>query len=283
METQSGAPALIYLYAFIPTEEYEKQEWDAIEGIEPPNEVEFIEYGEITAVTCRVPEAEYGEKKLQKQVENMQWLQGRAFHHHELMNVLHDRFTVLPLKFGTIYSQPEHLTNSMEEHRDRLASLFDYLHQKEEWNMKIFVDKSKFISAVVENSPEMEEKKLEIENLSPGRKFFEKKKIDQFVEDTADENIKNTCKAIHEKLSQKSFNTEVKKNWERKVTGREEEMSWNGVYLIDKAEREALLSDITKQESEAKENNTGLSFEITGPWPAYHFSEFLNRGEENGR
>ncbi|WP_051302233.1 GvpL/GvpF family gas vesicle protein [Salibacterium aidingense] len=274
MQIQSDSPALIYVYAFIPTEEYDQHSWVEADGMEPPQKIEGLRLNDmITAVTCKVPEKDYSQDILQKKVEDMEWLQGRAFHHHEVMNQLHENFTVIPLKFGTIYEQADHLTKRITIDKENIQKIFAYLSEKEEWNIKIYVEEEKYIKNMMDQEKEVERKKEEIEKLSPGKRFFEKKKLDQFAEEKAKENIQNTCRAIHEKLCASSFNEEVKKNWERKVTGRNDEMNWNGVYLIKTDSRDKFLDIVENEQRKAEETGAGISIAVTGPWPAYHFSD----------
>lgn len=274
MAQEESSAKLIYVYAFIPTTDYKNSPMEDKEAIEPSERIEYRSQGELTAVVCRVPEEDYKEERLQKKVEDMQWLQVKAFHHHELMNILHEKYTVVPLKFGTIFESWESLEQMMEEKKESITEQFAFLADKEEWNIKVYVDKDTFMNNVVENSEEMEQKKADIEAMPAGKKFFEKKKLANFAEEKAVEKIRSYCQDLHDHLKTLSEASDVKKNWERKVTGREEDMSLNGVYLVDAPKKQQLLSYIESERNEAEENDSGFYYEVTGPWPSYHFSNF---------
>ncbi|GEK58541.1 hypothetical protein CHL76_08055 [Marinococcus halophilus] len=281
MQTNSGAPALLYLYALIPTSEYEEAPMEPMEGMEPGNNISFIEHGSITAVVTHVPEEEFSQEKLQKNVEKMEWLQAKAFHHHETMNQLHDRYTTIPLKFGTIFEQEANLAEMIEKYHESVTAQLSYLKGKEEWNVKTYADQQLFTEAVVQNSEEIQAKEAELEAMPAGRRFFEKKKMDQFIEAQADEQIEKHCQSFHDELAARSEGTEIKKNWEKRVTDREKEMAWNAVYLIHSEDREAFIQLIEKRQEKEEAEETGMDLECTGPWPAFHFSGLTDRREQN--
>lgn len=283
LETNAGAPALVYVYAFVPTAEYHEAPMEPVEGMEPDNSIDFFVQEEITAVICQVPESEFAEEQLQKNVENMKWLQNKAFHHHTIMNHLHDRYTTIPLKFGTIFEKRSSLAAMMEDYKESIISKFSTLAGKEEWNVKVYADQQLFIEAVVQDSEEIREKEAEIEALPAGRRFFEKKKMKEFVEGKADDHIEQHCTSFHEELKAKSEGTEIKKNWERKVTDREKDMAWNAVYLIESKDREAFIQFIEDRQGQEEAAGTGLDLECTGPWPSFHFSGLTSRSEANAQ
>ncbi|UTR08791.1 GvpL/GvpF family gas vesicle protein [Evansella sp. LMS18] len=280
MQAEVNTKELIYLYAFIPTQEYEENKLTDIEGIDPDYNIEYYVFDEVTAVACLVKHEDFAEEVLQKKVEDMKWLQEKAYHHHERMNTLHNTYTVIPLKFGTIYEDKSRLEETLAEHKENIHTVFHKLSSKEEWNIKIFTDKEAFIKEVKENSPEVTKKVQEIEGLSKGKQFFEKKKLKDFIEKQADKEIDKYCESIHEKLETFSADKEVKKNWERKLTGRDDDMCWNGAYLFPKDKVEQVLQFISEEKDKAEKEGSSFKFEITGPWPAYHFSNFQTQGGE---
>ena len=64
----------------------------------------------------------------------------------------------------------------------------------------------------------------------------------------------------------------ISPEWSNDVTGRKDEITWISVYLIPAADVENFLEQIQQYEKGMK--GMGWQFEATGPWPAYHFSNF---------
>ncbi|SFE41456.1 GvpL/GvpF family gas vesicle protein [Alteribacillus iranensis] len=282
MQAETNTEELTYLYAFIPTDEYEKNPFPERKGMDPEYTIKCLPFDTITAVTCPVSHQEFSEEVLQKKVDNMQWLQEKAFHHHEMMNTLHAEYTVIPLKFATIYEKTDSLEQVIEEKKEHIHSIFHEISNQEEWNIKIYTVKDEFTQRIETYHPDIEQKKQEIEGLSRGKQFFEKKKLKELILMKAEEEIDEYCERIHEQLMKWSTDHEIKKNWERKLTGRTDDMCWNGAYLLPKEKVKSTLSYIEEERERARKKVFPFTFEVTGPWPAYHFSNFINRGEQSG-
>ncbi|MCE7793267.1 GvpL/GvpF family gas vesicle protein [Salipaludibacillus sp. CUR1] len=269
---------LIYVYAFVPADEASKEKLGQLKGIDPQHEIDFYITEGLAAVICKVSADDFSEDNFKRNVEDMKWLQERAYHHHELMNRLHQVFTVLPLKFGTIYEHNERLSEVMKTYNSQMKVILEEVKGKEEWNLKVFADRDVFSKSVLENNQVIEEKKREISNLSKGKQFFARKKLDQFINDEIQAHIKRKTETIHEELKKLSKNAEVKKNWDQKITGREDDMAWNCVYLLETGDDVNSFKQILRSYQEkSDEENEGLRFESTGPWPAYHFANFKSK------
>lgn len=273
---------LQYLYAFIPTKEYNHESSPILKGIEEESVIEFKEFGDITAVICQVDQEGFSEENLAKNIEDMTWLQEKAFHHHQVINQLHTSYTIIPLKFGTIYETVNNLKATVSEYEEEILNLLSKLEGNEEWNVKIYVKDDKFRESVLTTNEEIKKKEEEISELPKGKQFFEKKKMSQFIEDQIDKTIKSSCKEIHERLKGFALEDKLKKNWNKKVTGKAEDMHWNSAYLLPKKDSDAFIAAIKEEQKQAYETETGIKFEVTGPWPAFHFSNFLDRGVKNG-
>lgn len=274
MQTSVSANELIYLYGFIPTKEYEATSAPAAKGIDDDFELDFYVAGEITIAVCLVKEQEYNEEALKKKVEDMQWLQEKAFHHHQIVNGLHENYTVVPLKFGTIYKNEESLEQTIQKYGENIHRVFAQLEGHEEWSMKVYVDSDKYNKTVEVNNAEIEKRKKEIEELPRGKQFFAKKKIDKVIEEKAEEEILDICEELHKKIELQSVETEIKKNWEKKLTDRKDDMYWNAAYLIPAAKVEQVRQLVETKMKAAEKEDSGFVFEISGPWPPYHFANF---------
>ncbi|ASN04094.1 GvpL/GvpF family gas vesicle protein [Virgibacillus necropolis] len=261
---------LIYLYGFIRANEMGNHPLPSLKGIDNEHAIYPISIGDVEAVVCDVDKKEYNEKVLEEKIEQVDWVREKAFHHHEMMMQLHETYTIIPMKFCTIYKNTASLMDKIDELKEQLAVSLDYLADKEEWNLKIYCDNGILRESISKHNLTIDEKRKEIASLSPGRQYLEKKKLDQVIDQEADKEKESFSSGIHDELKQFSVNNEVKKNWNKDVTGRTEEMCWNSVYLLPLTDVEAFLSKLKKLEEEWKAS--GWSLELTGPWPSYHFA-----------
>ena len=264
---------LIYLYGLIPTTETTNQPFPSFKGFDGEQDIYTLPIEKTTAVVCKLDAEVYSEENIKERIENdMDWLQEKAFHHHETVLNLSKMFTIIPLKFCTIYKNETNLIQSIQSNEAKMVSTFSLLEGNEEWNLKIYCDDSLLKEHVSQSNPTIEAKKAEISELPRGKQFFEKKKIDKLIDTEVEEDKNRVSEQIHSHLKKFVLQGDVKKNWNKDVTGKQENMTWNSVYLIAKPNVEAFLVEVQKYEKEMQE--TGWQFEVTGPWPAYHFSSF---------
>ncbi|MBS2970243.1 GvpL/GvpF family gas vesicle protein [Metabacillus sp. KIGAM252] len=268
---------LIYLYGLIPTEEATAAALPSFKGFDQEHDGYSVEFGSVTAVICELDPAEYSEEQIKEKVNEMEWLHEKAFHHHEMLMMLEKGYTLIPTKFCTIYSSLDSLTETITQYKERMLELFVYLEGKEEWNVKIFSDDSQMRETFGENNPTVMAKKEEIAQLPPGRQYFEKRKLDQLVDREMELEKNRICEQIHKDLVPFSEDNTVKKTWSQDVTGRDEQMCWNSVYLLPKDQIAAFKEKI--QHAAEAYQESGWKFEPTGPWPPYHFASLLT-GEE---
>ncbi|MCA1065573.1 GvpL/GvpF family gas vesicle protein [Rossellomorea sp. AcN35-11] len=264
---------LLYLYGLIPTEEASKESLPAMRGFDGEGKLYTIEIGEVTAIVCDLSSQEYSEDSLRNKVEkDMDWLQEKAFHHHETVLMVSKLYTIIPLKFCTLYKNEENLKSTIEGNRNKLEATFKQLDGNEEWNVKIYCDDKVLKKQVSENHPSIEAKRKEISKLPKGRQFFEMKKIDQLVDRELENEKNRLCEEVHEKLKEHSLQGNIKKNWSKGATGRQEHMAWNSVFLLPDSKVEEFVEEIKHYEEEM--GHAGWKIEASGPWPPYHFSSF---------
>ncbi|MBM7551298.1 GvpL/GvpF family gas vesicle protein [Thalassobacillus pellis] len=261
---------LIYLYGIVPENEISAAPLPSFKGLDNEHAAYTISINGINAVVCNLDEAGYKETELEKKTNDPQWLHEKAFHHHEVLLDLNNRYTVIPMKFCTIYENADSLWNKLEPLEQKIAEQLKWLKNKEEWNMKIYCDDEKLRESVAAHNLTIEAKKKEIEEMSPGRQFLEKKRLDQLIDQEALKEKETFSARVHEQLTEMCEDTSVKKNWNKKVTGRNDEMCWNSVYLLSTENVEEYLSEIKSLQD--KWTRDGWHLEITGPWPAYHFA-----------
>ncbi|RFU67311.1 gas vesicle protein GvpL [Peribacillus saganii] len=262
---------LVYLYGLIPMKEAAETSIPAVKGFDGKRDLYTIPIGNITAIVCNLDSQEYSEESIKERINNdMEWLQEKAFHHHETVMKLSKIFTIIPLKFCTLYNNQGSLETAVQTNETKMLAAFDLITGNEEWNLKIYSDDSLLKKQVSQNNPTIEAKRAEISQLPKGKQFFEKKKLDKLVDSELEEEKNKVSEKIHKHLKEFALKGNVKKTWSNDVTGRKDNMTWNSVYLISETKVEEFLEQIQQFEKDMKEK--GWQFEATGPWPAYHFS-----------
>ncbi|WP_308634028.1 GvpL/GvpF family gas vesicle protein [Paenibacillus silvisoli] len=249
---------LLYVYGLIPANE-----------LDPDGELSFQtkRHGDILAVFDAVDPDVFSQEMIDKHADDPSWVKEKAVVHHSMLAMLRQRCTVIPLKFCTIFEGERSLEAMLSQYEVEITALFTTLKGKEEWNLKVYGDKEKLKSHVMQSSNETE---AELSGLSPGKQFLMRKQMNARLEVQFDNEMKRICLAMHESLSKEAVEKSVKKVWDRKVTGRKEDMIWNSVYLMDRQKVDCFLQLVNHYNDEYQA--AGLAFEATGPWPVYHFA-----------
>ncbi len=244
-----------------------------MKGFDGEGELYSMTIGEVTAIVCKLDATQFSEETIKNKIDSdMEWLQEKAFHHHETVLMVSKMYTIIPLTFCTLFKNEDSLQNKIKSNIHQLENTFSQLEGNEEWNLKIYCEDEQLKKQVSENNASIEAKRQEISELPPGRQFFEKKKMDQLIENELENEKNRLCEEVHEKLKTYSLRGSVKKNWSKDVTGRKENMTWNSVFLISEEKVNQFLEEIKQYEESMGEN--GWRFEASGPWPPYHFSSF---------
>lgn len=265
-----------YVYGFLQSEN--KSELPYIIGMDKKSSVQFHKQDGIYAAYCPVSSDEFSEEQMQKNVEDIDWLKERAFHHHEVLDGLTRSAVLIPLSFGTVYYSMESLKQAMKDNAEEIKQLSDSLSGKEEWSLKIYVDRALFDKSFTQDERNIQKHREEIEKLPRGKQFFALKKLDSSLQQKAEEEIDLLCQSLHEKLLPHTYDHQQKKVWERKLSGRKDEMVWNCVYLFQKpsaVEKGVIIID--KFQKKVEKEYEGLSVEATGPWPFYHFARLQQK------
>jgi len=233
---------------------------NAEEGLHPFRPVYSLAYEDLLAVVSRVPLAEFGGKALPAHLEDASWLEREVRAHERVIEKVMEGRTVLPMKFCTIFRSEKRvqalLENRQEEFRRGLARLRD----KEEWEVKMYFQP---VSPAAGTSAGKAGAGLS------GKEYLLKKK----AEDLAGWEMMNEAN----RQAQRSF---------EKLVGLVEEIQLKPVAAHNSPAAAKLILDavcllsrpgfkVFCEELEGLGNELaakGFRFQLTGPWPPYHFA-----------
>ncbi|MEK1829766.1 GvpL/GvpF family gas vesicle protein [Priestia megaterium] len=105
----------------------------------------------------------------------MSWLQEKAFHHHETVAALYEEFTIIPLKFCTIYKGEESLQAAIEINKEKIENSLTLLQGNEEWNVKIYCDDTELKKGISETNESVKAKKKKLVTYHQEDSFLKRK------------------------------------------------------------------------------------------------------------
>ncbi len=140
---------------------------------------------------------------------------------------------------------------------DRLERDLRRIGGKVEWAVKVYRTGEEQGSAVTTAS-------------TSGRDYLLGKSRDLSARSTAQEQLREKVREIHDALGQVSAEYVRNRPQDAVLSGRKEPMLLNGAYLVSRTDQARFLelSGVIADDSLAR----GLSVEVSGPWPAYNFT-----------
>jgi len=116
--------------------------------------------------------------------------------------------------------------------------------------------------------------KGQLTGMTPGKRYF----LEQKIKGAADKDVKDWLKQMGRDILSVAKKTFVGfsecRLQSRDVTGRDEEMFFHGALLVPDSSVANMKSGMDEW-SKCHESQ-GLSLELSGPWPPYHFAPVLN-------
>lgn len=258
----------IYLFCLTPAEPPPRVEGAGIGGLHPL----FLEtFGEVAAVVSEVAAEEFSGPDARESMENLAWIGPRALRHEEVIMAVMQTSPVLPVRFGTIFSSREALASSLKEHRGIISGFLVETAGMSEWMLKGYVNRQKAQSSAL--AVRLEEDKDQLAGLAPGKRYLVEQKIKATVNREVASRLRATVEEVMQPLREAAWKYRDGRLASRDVTGGEEEMFFHGVLLIPGGAVK-ILRRMTGDWNELY-GPRGLLFELSGPWPPYHFAPVL--------
>src|SRR5215467_4542994 len=141
-------------------------------GVEKDAPVALITQGELAAVVSEVPLDRFGEGRFEENLKDPMWAADTVMRHERLTEFFASKSTVIPLRFGVMYSTPERIRTMLTSRASHLKETLKRLEGHEEWALNVFVDKKKLNDQIAELSPRMAEMRKRVEAASPGQAYL---------------------------------------------------------------------------------------------------------------
>jgi hypothetical protein len=243
-----------YLYGVVSA----GREAPAAAAVDPLHEVVTIESGGVAGITSEVSLLEFDEGALPERLGDVEWLEQKIRAHEQVLEAALARTAVLPCRFCTVYRDEDDLKAFLATHAAALTEALDRLSGRVELGVKAFTAPEPASAAG---------------QAASGRAYLEARRDEQRRREELAASRSLIAAELHERLRSAAEDGVVLELQSRDASGRDEEMLFNGAYLVSDRERfEQALGSLARAHGE-------LQLELTGPWPPYNFvPEELGRG-----
>lgn len=239
----------LYLYAIIDSNDRIES---AIHGLRGEG-VFNIPYRDIAAVVSEIDQASGAATE------------GDVMEHETAVERLMTDFTVLPVRFRTVFNRRDDLLSMMQAHYADFRDNLERLHNKLEFGVKVIWPANKIRRNIV-GALECDKQQESGSCISPGKRFMDEKfetyRIDKEFEAKADKFIRIVDTFLGKFAAEKKL---------RKL--RTENLLLDAVYLVEKSQE----SDLREAFWHIQNAHPGFKFLFSGPWPAYNFVALSGR------
>lgn len=226
-----------------------------------------ITEGGVQALISQVSLEEFGAQAFQDNMEDMAWLEQHVCQHEAVLEHMMVQATIVPMRFGTLYSSETGVHTMLATHQDAFLALLKRLKGRREWGVKVYADMPTLRVQVCQNHPRILALTAEINTQTAGLAHFLKKRREKLVLEEVEAHIRAWVSSCHEALR---IHAEAHA-WSPVQEARSshtQRLAMNVAYLVPRAQeaafREALAACQAKIEKE-------FHLDLTGPWPPYSF------------
>jgi hypothetical protein len=257
------APTGDGLWAYCVTREGDPPEIDGVHG----SPVERIDADGLAVLVSRVPLAEFGEDALRRNLNDLDWLERVAREHETVLERALERGTIVPLRICTIFTDEPGAAQMLTERRSALDTAIDVLDGREEWGVKLTVDRAALEAAARERAPD--DFAEELEGQSAGGAYMLRRRQERQLREAADRLAGGLAEDVHARLQDWATDAVVNPPQNPELSGHEGDMLLNAAYLVEAAKVERLHELVAELRERHRE--LGARLELTGPWPPYNF------------
>lgn len=272
MTAGSGAAALRedgegwYLYGVIAAGAA-PVELEGVTAVDPRHGIDVLTERDLAGVTSRVSLAEFDEAALPERLGDAAWLEQKIRAHEDVLESVLASAPVIPCRFCTVYRSEGDLRLFLAERSGVLGEALARVAGKVELGVKAFVDHERFTAGAASRSESIRKLQESAAQAESGRAYLERRRLEKLAGDDLAQ-FKGTLGAeLHARLLAAADDGVELALQKPELSGREEEMVFNGAYLVSDHDRFRAEVD----ELAAGHAGSGLELEVTGPWPPYNF------------
>jgi len=222
------------------------------------SDVQTIGWKDIAAVVCDSPLTVYDSLTKDKVVKDL------ATHQFIIEKVM-ERFTIVPVKFGTMVETAEEVMQFLENGYALLSHELEKIAGKIELDVVAWWDLPKMLAALSRRNSQIQETQQKLARKSGPVSIEEKVVLGQLIEQALE-----TEKTRYQELILHTLERDVLDICSHQLA--DNEMIFNAAFLLEKREEEAFHALVHSLDQQLEST---VNFRVVGPLPPYSFSTVL--------
>jgi hypothetical protein len=236
-----------------------------VTGVAQGHEPRVLRADGLAAVVSAVPLDEFGEQALKRNLNDIDWLEAVARAHESVLEAALPHGPIVPMRVCTIYRSEEHVAAMLAERKGSFEHALARLAGRAEWGVKLTADRQRVAEAARARVG-----RAAGATAGAGGSYLGRKQQDMLLRDEVDEILDAATAESHARLQEWAAAYELLPPQRRELSGVEGDMVHNGAYLVDDDRLEGFKGVVAELQQQYA--GQGLGFDLTGPWPAFHFT-----------
>jgi hypothetical protein len=241
------------------------------QGLDGGSPLQVTGFRDLAAVWAPVSLEDFCGPEATERLEDLTWIGPRVIRHQEVVAGVMRYSPVLPARFGTIFLSAANLEKVLHQRYDTIATCLEHLNDREEWAVKGLLDRAAAKERLF--SLRLAQKTADLENLSPGKRYFEEQRLRAACDREMPRWLKVIRLDLWEALGRLAIESRERRLLSREASGRARDMVLNWAFLLPKGAVAAFQKHIEAANDGFADYDLWL--ECTGPWPPYSFCPAL--------
>jgi hypothetical protein len=204
-------------------------------------------------------------------MKELSWVGPKALRHGQVIEEVMQYSPVIPARFGTLFSSVLSLTQLLQHNLVQVKTFLDQAAEREEWGVKGLISKARAKERLF--SRKLASRSDELATMSPGARYFKERQIRSEADKEMGDWLKQSLKSVFEELSGISAECKKREVCFPSLEGSDSETVVNWAFFVERQNAETFIELV--QRVNAENETSGLSFDLSGPWPPYSFSPTL--------
>ncbi|MEV5947869.1 GvpL/GvpF family gas vesicle protein [Streptomyces sp. NPDC051993] len=219
----------------------------------------------LALVVSPVPQQDFNETALKDRFEDLEWLEEVARAHHEVVQAVAARETVLPLRMATVYQDDGRARRALTEQQPAFARRLAELDGHTEYGVKVYLDPSAPPAAAPTGDAGLPGP------TTPGKAYLQRRKAQHHARETVYQQAQQAAEAVAVIAANYTPHRVRHAPQSGALAGPREdrlENVLNDAYLVPDADALRFRTDIEQAAREFPD----IRIEVTGPWAPYSFA-----------
>jgi hypothetical protein len=256
---------LSYVYGIVPA---------SFEGADAPRGlddrvVRVEREGAVGALVSELDADVYAGGTAEANAGDVGWIGPRAIAHDAVLTWASERGGVIPFPMFTLFANVAGVHTMLRERAATFVATLDRVAAAEEYTLRVFRLDAAFRGALAQLSPKLAELEQQAAAATPGQRYLLQRKLDEEKKTELRRVSDEIAATIYEKLATLSgagVRDQLPPAREGDGPGR---AILNASFLVPRDRKQTFQEAVNTllQQYEPR----GFRFELTGPWPPYHF------------